>query len=691
MAWWADSGPGIPEKLQTGTTSAVCPACVSAGVSRDVLPPPTFSLMAPPLSPRERRIFTAVAETVAGGAAGPSAADAIDPFIRRMPAADRRLLGVLLFGIEYGAPAALARLRRFSDLDPPRREAWLRSWADSSIPLRRQGAGALKALGALAYYGREQAWPEVGYDGPWLGRFDVSVHPAPELRARPPEDGRPRPGVTTTRDLPAGTRLRAKVCVIGTGAGGGAALARLAEAGVDVVAVEAGGLFTAADATQRELEMLPRLFRDAGLRATADKGIGILQGTGVGGSTLHNTGLVYDPPPGILARWREEHGFPYDDAALAPLIRHVRETLGANAIPDDGINPNNDAMRRGAEALGWRYRVADHNRDLCSGCGYCVLGCAYNRKKNAALTWVARAVAAGARILCDAPARRIERRGGAWRVVCEAAGGTVEVDADAVVVSAGALDTPALLLRSGLGNGRVGHGLRLHPSALVQAEMPEEVRAWRGVPQSVLVEEFAGFLDDGRGGFLFIALGLWPGTMAASTSGMGAAHRAIMHRFPHLASCGVLLHDETEGRVTTGRDGRPIARYWPDRRDLDEMRRGVRALARLFLAAGAGTVHVPYDDAPPVSDEAALDAALARARDDVHRIPLGSVHPQGSCPLGDDPGRSACEPDGCVRGEKGLYVADTSLFPTSVGVPPQVTTMALGLAVADRVKEAAAP
>jgi choline dehydrogenase-like flavoprotein len=207
------------------------------------------------------------------------------------------------------------------------------------------------------------------------------------------------------------------VCVIGTGAGGAAALARLAEQGIDAVAVEAGPHTTAAEFTQRELEMLPLLYQEAALRATADKAIGIMQGRGVGGSTLHNTGLVYPTPAGILDRWRREHAFPWDDASWQGYVDEVLRTLRATPIPPEQINPNNDALRRGCEALGWRYRVPLHNREECCGCGYCMLGCAYNRKLGASLTWLPRAVTAGARILADAPVTRIEGRAGMRRVV----------------------------------------------------------------------------------------------------------------------------------------------------------------------------------------------------------------------------------------------------------------------------------
>lgn len=196
--------------------------------------------------------------------------------------------------------------------------------------------------------------------------------------------------------------------MVGLGAGGCAALARLAELGVDAVGIEVGGAPTAAEYTQRELEMLPLLYHDAGLRSTADKAITILQGRGVGGSTLHNTGMVYRPPEGIVARWREEHGLDLTDDEVERHVADVLDTLGAVPIPPERVNPNNDALRRGAERLGWRWRTPHHNRIECSGCGYCMLGCAYDRKNNAALTYVPRAIAAGARILADAAVERIE-------------------------------------------------------------------------------------------------------------------------------------------------------------------------------------------------------------------------------------------------------------------------------------------
>nr|MBA2572455.1 hypothetical protein [Gemmatimonadota bacterium] len=223
------------------------------------------------LTPLERRVFTAVTAALVGASAPETVCDAAAPFLARLRPADHLMLRLLLRMLEAG-PLLARRPRLFSQLPRQEAEAYLRSWAESRLAPRRRGIAALRALAMLAYYGREEAWKEVGYDGPWLERRPVQLLPAPDLREvppAPPRTPRPRlaaglaPGLTQGRLVDRDLRIRADVCVIGTGAGGAAALARLAEGGFTAVAVEAGGYSTAADYTQRELEMLPLLYQEA--------------------------------------------------------------------------------------------------------------------------------------------------------------------------------------------------------------------------------------------------------------------------------------------------------------------------------------------------------------------------------------------------------------------------------------------
>lgn len=655
-------------------------------------------------SQREGRIFAAAAGAMVGREADErELATAAAPFLAPMSRGDRLLLKLFLFALEFSAPLSCGRVRRFTRLSLADRAKCLASWSHSRLKLRRQGVQALKVLAMLSYYGREEAWPQTGYGGPWLGRKDIAVLPAPDLR--PQTTPGPAASIHRAGDLPAGVtaagalggdlRLRAEALVIGTGAGGAAVAARLAEGGMDVLAIEAGAYHPASDFTQRELEMLPMLFAEAGLRATQDKAVGILQGTGVGGSTLHNTCLTVPAPDGILGLWREEHGFAFDEATMRRHFAEVMQALGAAPIPESQINANNDVLRRGAGLNGWRYQIPHHNRSECCECGYCVLGCAYNRKNHAGLTFVPRAVAAGARILAGAAASRLVRRHGAWQTECDLldasgrpSGRRAWIGSERVILCCGALDTPALLRRSGIGNRNVGGSLRLHPSPFVAAIFPHEIRAWRGLPQSVLVDEFASFFENGRGGFLLLALAGWPGLGGAMAPGLGKPHAELMRLWPRVASAVVLLHDQTAGTVSFAGDGRPRASYWPSAADLEEMHRGIGALAKIFLDAGALEVRLPYTAAPAARSEDEIGRILSRAQPGPHRLILNSVHPQASCPMGVDSRRAAVRPNGEVWDAPGLFVCDASIFPSSVGVPPQVTVMALASAIGERMLSA---
>ncbi len=482
---------------------------------------------------------------------------------------------------------------------------------------------------------------------------------------------------------------RTRVLVVGTGAGGAVAAKELAEAGLDVIALESGGHFTADDVDQREETSYPRLYAEGGRRGTRDKSLLVLQGRGVGGSTLHNTGLCFRTPPGILELWKKEHGL---DLELGPHLERVERHLGVRPIREDEVNPMNAAIARGADALGWRHLRANHNRVDCEGCGYCVLGCAYDKKQGMALTYVPRARAAGATVVSDARVERLERRGGKWLAKGSLRGpdgrphAALTVETDAVVLAAGAIDTPNLLRRSGLGGSHVGRSLRLHPSLPVGAILPGKITGFRGVPQSVLVTEHASFLEHGHGGFLIIPAFGHPGTTALLAPGLGAAHLELMRAYDRLAVAGVMLHDETRGTVRPGWLGieRPRIDYWPTLEDQRRLREGVKALARLWLAAGAESVVLPFARAPLARSEADL-LAVDSYPFEPHEVAISSVHPQGTCPLG-----AVLDERGAVRDVDGLVVADASAFPTSVGVPPQITTAALAtrtaLLLAERLR-----
>lgn len=507
-------------------------------------------------------------------------------------------------------------------------------------------------------------------------------------------------GVLRGRELEGDLSLACQVCVVGTGAGGAAAAARLAVAGHDVVAVEAGGYHAAADFDQRELAMLEAMYAEDGRRATSDLAIPVLCGRSVGGSTTHNTGYVYRAPPAILDRWRREAGVDWSEDDAARLYHEAATDIGVTDAQPSDLNRNNALVLDGARALGWRARRTAHNRSGgCSGCGYCMLGCAYNRKQSALVTYVPRFLAAGGRLVADAPALRIRRDRGAWRVDGifrradkSPSGHRYAISAQRVVVAAGAIDTPALLERSGLGGPARGRRLRLHPAAAVAARFDEPVVAWRGVPQMAMVEEFASFFDDGYGGYLLMPVSATPALLAPLVPGIGFAHRSAMAELPHVAFGCALVHDETAGRVRdrAGPGLRPRIDYWPDRADTATLLRGIADLARLYFAAGARECRLPLEGSPPARDPTEVDRILARCNPAPHRLLLQSVHPQGSCPMGANPRTCVARPDQELHDAPGIHLADTSLFPCSLGVPPQLTAMALGLRAAERIGAASA-
>jgi choline dehydrogenase-like flavoprotein len=480
--------------------------------------------------------------------------------------------------------------------------------------------------------------------------------------------------------------VSADVCVIGSGGGGAVAAAELASAGRSVVVLEQGHHWTSRDFTQREDDMLPRLFEEAGMRQTVDGSVTLLQGRCVGGSTVHNLCYAFRTPPGILRLWREEHGLAsLTEAALEPSFARVERNLKVKAIQEHEVNALNAALRRGAERLGWSGFVTRHNREGCVRAGYCILGCSYDAKQSMLVTYVPRADAAGARIVADARAERIETAGGRVRRVLGHAvddageiAGSIEVTAKVVVLAAGAIASPDLLRRSGLGGPHVGRHLHLHPSVMAAGFWDEPLHAYRGIPQSYYIDEFIDLDADPHTGTILMPISGFPVLTAVSLPGFGRRHFENMRGFARMGGLLALLHDQSEGTVEPGPElSRPRIHYALTEADRAQLTTGLRRCAEGLFAAGARRVVLP-DVADPLVLEPGDDlAASFRMSVREGAVPLASTHPQSTCRMGRSTADSVVNAFGECHEVPGLFVADMSVFPTSLGAPPQITTAAL--------------
>jgi choline dehydrogenase-like flavoprotein len=457
--------------------------------------------------------------------------------------------------------------------------------------------------------------------------------------------------------------------VVGSGAGGAMVARVAAEAGVQVLVLEAGPYWTPGDMSQREEEMFPKLFWDAGTRTTADKGVKIHQGKGVGGSTLHNINLCKRIPDSILDGWRLRH-LPL--ARWHRLYEEVEALLSVSLVTEH--NRHNQLLQQGCARLGWRGGPLQHNRTGCIGSGFCEIGCAYDAKNNALKVLLPRAIEHGAEVLAETQAVRVDGH----TVHAVAAGRPVTIEADRICLAASATGTPALLDRSGFA---VPAHLRLHPGVVVAGEFDAPVYAWRGIPQSYECTEWLDFLQ--RRLWIIPAFAHPMGT-ATFIPRHGPEHAAWMARYAHLGVLTAMLHDETAGRVRSAGDLGVRIDYWPNARDRAALQEGLRRAAELLFAAGAQRIVVPATDPLVIERGASLDA-IASVPITRGNLDITSVHPMASVPMGDDPDRTLVDSAGRVYGHPHLFVADASLFPSSIGVPPQLSTYAVALHVAQHM------
>ena len=570
------------------------------------------------MTPRRRAALDAIADTFVPGAVERGVTDAfVGLFLPRLSQGERRRLDALL---------GLFAARGFHRLSRPRRERVLLAWADSRVALRRTGfEGLRRGLLVLAWTLPGAPWDELGYPGP--------------LGADPEAPPKPLSPIVASGEL----ELACDVCVVGSGAGGGPAAAALAGAGLDVVVLEAGGYFGPPDFDGAELAGLQRLYSDGGATATDDQGIGILAGACLGGGTVVNYTTSFRTPDGVRNEW----GGPFTSDVFSRSLDAVCARLGVNT-DHNRVSAREERVRTGLERLGWHVGYMPRDVRGCDQgkvCGYCAYGCRLGAKQSSDRTWLVDAEAHGARIVVGARAERIVRG-----PLVEA--GPVSVRAQAVVVACGAIQTPALLHRSGLGNRWVGRNLHLHPVAGALGFFDEEVRPWEGTLQAIHSDQFADL--DGGYGLRYETTAAHPSLAAAFLPWRGAEeHDRLMRGLAHAVPLGVLLRDRDGGEV---RGDRPSVRYRLSGYDAGHVRQGLEGAVQILHAAGARRV---------VTSESRRGRILY------------SFHQMGTARMGASPESSACDWEGALWDAPEVVVCDGSTFPTASGVNPMVTISAV--------------
>ncbi len=502
----------------------------------------------------------------------------------------------------------------------------------------------------------------------------------------PPEHRTAYPNVTDGAMLDRDEELTADAVVVGTGAGGGTAAARLRTAGLDVVMLEEGALHRTETFTTDPSTMIRRLYRDAGTTMILGRpGILFAEGRCVGGSTVINGGMCWRTPERVLEHWeRDLHLDATGPGAMEAYFAEAERILHAEPNHDDTLGENSHLFVAGARALGWPVKRNPRNMRRCVGLNNCALGCPTGAKQAMHVTEVPRALAAGAALLTHARVDRVLFRGRRatgvrGRLVGEdgRARRRFTVRAPLVVMAAGARHTPGILKRSRLRARPIGRGLHTHPNAKVVGVFDRPIDPWVGTHQAFQIHHF---LDEG---ILIGYATVPPGLLAAGLPGLGAEHAERMALYNHMLTAACLVEDEGEGRVALGPDRQPYMFFNLEGRDVERIHRGVALTAELMFAAGARRVLLPFADLPELAGPGELGRIRERPRVP-ETIELMTVHIMGTARMAIDPSRGGTDASGAVHGVEGLVVADASALPTSVGVNPQESVVAMALRNTDR-------
>lgn len=607
-------------------------------------------------------------------------AEAILPGSSRIPPADEATLAEvdrLLEHVDRRAPAIFARAqqaldaaavvstgRPFHRLGRAEQQRLLERWEQDRL---LRGPLALVALVyKFVHFDRRPVYERFG------GRLNVVEHI---------EQPRWMSQISRGDDWVGQGDLEAEVVVVGTGAGGAVVGRELAERGVAVLFVEEGEHVRRDrfDGSSRTAHL--HFYRAAFSLGNAPMPVFI--GRMVGGSTAVNGGTCFKTPPWVLNRWCEALGTKdFSPEAMERHFERVFDILEVAPSPASVIGPMGDIMRRGADALGYRHFPVLRNAPGCNGLGFCDFGCRTDARRSTNLSYIPPALERGGQLVTELRAEELLMEGGrAVGLSCRTrSGATVRVRAPAVILAGGAVPTPAFLLRQGIGNrsGQVGKNLTLHPSGGVAALMPERVHGMGYVPQGYGIDEFMdkGLLITGASPDYNYAPLLFPVT--------GERLMRRLEQIEHIANFGVLVADQSRGRVRLGPGGAPVITYNLGQADADRLKEGLLHTAEMVRAAGATEVYPAVQPGTVLRRDADWRAFRDRKLSGSDLL-LTSYHPLGTCRMSQDPAEGVVNIDHEAHDVRGLFLVDGSVVSGPLGVNPQITIMAVATRAAERI------
>jgi choline dehydrogenase-like flavoprotein len=616
----------------------------------------------------------AIAETaIPAGRYIPGAGEAtvrkVERFLETLPSTVQRGIYALITAID--ATSWLRHRSSFAKLSFDKRLALLETFRTGDV-VRRLMLRALISPLKIAHF-----------DDPGLYKQLGCVYDIEKAR------GEIKPAYMRDRvhgELDQDLAVECDVVVVGTGAGGAVVGRELAEAGLAVVFVEEGRYFERSDFTGRAFDMQQKLYRRGGSTfSIGNVGIPIPLGQTVGGTTTVNSGTCYRTPDRVLLEWQRDLGLmELGPEQLGPYFERVEAVLGVAQAKPELMGGNGRVIARGCDALGFtRHGPLKRNAPDCDGQGVCCFGCPTDAKRSTNVSYVPLALKAGAELFTSAKMTRvIVERGKAVGIEAKSGGQTLTVRARTVVIACGSIMTPLVLGQQNLANrsGQLGKNLSIHPACGALAEFDEQIMPWKGIPQGYAIEELheEGILFEGA---------MVPLEMTLTVTNLiGPELVRLAESFDHVASFGFLVEDSSRGSVSAI-GGQPVIRYWLDDKDVSHIKRGLDVLAQIYFAAGAKKVHTPisgFDILESPDDLAKLRRAKISARD----LDLSAYHPLGTARMGIDPAHSVVDQDHQCHDTRGLYIVDGASVPSSLGVNPQVTIMAMATRAAEKIANA---